>query len=323
MSKKGDLMSLNIRMIETNTDNPRLIFDQEKLDDLISSIKSRGEILVPISVFLNKNKKYTIIDGERRYRAALKLGMSEIPVTIRKNPHEDYVHDMFHIHHMREQWELVPTSLKLEEVIVFFQEKHKKEPTEDELIKLTGLTRSEVRRCKIILQFPKPIQNIILNEEAKTSKERGLIGKDKLLTEDFFIEVSKNLINPLKQNNKKLYRELKEDKGIFDNLIKKRRQGKISNIVSLRPICRYIRENPRKSMINLKKFILKEDYSLGNLLSDTGLEFDPYNFERNLKIFSGALSNLPEEMEESLKKKVASNLREIRKIITEKLKSLK
>jgi len=319
-----NLRNIPIKHIESNPENPRIIFDQEKLDALIKSIKERGEILVPLSVFLNKKNKYTIIDGERRYRAALKLGLSELPVIIRKNPKEsEYITDMFHIHNMCEPWELVPTATKLREIIDFFKKQYKKDPSEEDLNKLTGLSRSGIRRCKNVLELPIFIQDLMLKEESRTSKEKKIIGKDKILTEDFFIEVAKNIIKPLEQNNKKLFEESGKEKGIFECMIQKRKGGLIKNIVSLRPVSKYIKEHPRRSNKSIKDFILKENYSLENLLIDTGLEFDLYKFERNLKVFSGAITNIPEKLPPESKREISKFLRKMKGIINEKLKILK
>lgn len=155
MAKDNEsVREIPVNLLEINPQNPRLIFDQEKLDRLLESVKERG-ILVPLNVFINDNKKYTIIDGERRYKVALQLGLIKLPVIINESPQsEEYVQDMFHIHNLREPWELVPTAIKLNEVIGNFSKKQGHEPTERELNKLTGLTISEIRRCRLIITFP-------------------------------------------------------------------------------------------------------------------------------------------------------------------------
>ena len=67
--------------IEPNRDQPRRFFDEEALDELASSIKTYG-VLQPIIV----NKKedyYEIVAGERRWRAAKKAGLAEMPCIIK------------------------------------------------------------------------------------------------------------------------------------------------------------------------------------------------------------------------------------------------
>jgi ParB family transcriptional regulator, chromosome partitioning protein len=323
MEEKERLRFVPINLIEINPQNPRQIFDQEKLDLLIESIKQRGEILVPLNVYIGENKKYIIIDGERRYRAALRLGIDNIPVIIREHPEKtEYITDMFHIHHMREPWELVPTSIKLKEIIDSFYKKYKKNPKEEDLIKKTGLNRAEIRRCKVIISFPEEIQDIMLSEEARTSIEKKKIGKERILSEDFFIEIDKNIVKPLQNSNNTLFKDLGGELKIMKSLIKKRREGYVKNIVAFRPISKFIKSNPRKSQEAIKKFLSEETYSLENLLEDTGLEFDIYKFSRNLKVFLGALNNIPSELSEERKKELLTNLRKIKKIVTNKLRDL-
>ena len=61
---------------------PRRYFDPEKLNQLVESIKQHG-ILEPLLVRPLKHGKYEIVAGERRYRAATMLGLTEVPVVIR------------------------------------------------------------------------------------------------------------------------------------------------------------------------------------------------------------------------------------------------
>ncbi len=320
---EGSVREVPINLIRTNLNNPRIIFDQEKLDRLLESVKERG-ILVPLNVFLNEDKKFTIIDGERRYKVALQLGLSKLPVIINERPKsEEYVKDMFHIHHLREPWELVPTAIKLQEVIDIFAKKEGHEPNERELNKITGLTISEIRRCRLILSFPEKIQDMMLEEEAKTSKEKSIIGKDKLLTEDFFIEMAKNIVKPLEENNSKVFKEIGGRKKIFEAIVEKRRQGLIKSIVALRPVSKYIKDRPNKGGQAIKNFILETRQSSDNLIEKVGLVFDLYKFERNMNVFYGAVDNIPENLKNEDKEKISKVLKRIRDFIDKKLKNLK
>ena len=74
---------LNLSEIVPNKFQPRKNFDEENLDDLTNSIKERG-VIQPIIVRKsnNDNSKYEIIAGERRWLAARKAGLHDIPVVI-------------------------------------------------------------------------------------------------------------------------------------------------------------------------------------------------------------------------------------------------
>ena len=75
--------TLAISDLQRNKYQPRTIFDQDKIEELSMSIKENG-IIQPIAVRPNKYEagKYEIIAGERRWLAAQKAGLNEVPVII-------------------------------------------------------------------------------------------------------------------------------------------------------------------------------------------------------------------------------------------------
>ena len=77
-----DAVTVRISEVEPNRSQPRKVFDDEKLAELAESIKTYG-LLQPILV-QKRDGYYEIIAGERRWRAALKAGLKEIPVIIRE-----------------------------------------------------------------------------------------------------------------------------------------------------------------------------------------------------------------------------------------------
>ena len=72
-----------VSSLERNKYQPRKVFDAENLNELSNSIKERG-IIQPIVVRKKskKEKTWKIIAGERRWRAAQKAGLKDVPVTI-------------------------------------------------------------------------------------------------------------------------------------------------------------------------------------------------------------------------------------------------
>ena len=77
------VQNIKITKIEPDKEQPRKRFDEEKLEELANSIKQYGVIL-PIIVTL-KDDYYQIIAGERRWRAAKKAGLKEMPCIVREN----------------------------------------------------------------------------------------------------------------------------------------------------------------------------------------------------------------------------------------------
>lgn len=80
---KGNLRTLKITEVEPNREQPRKVFNQESLEELADSIKTYG-IIQPI-VVSEEDGYFSIIAGERRWRAAKIAGLEEIPAIIREN----------------------------------------------------------------------------------------------------------------------------------------------------------------------------------------------------------------------------------------------
>lgn len=81
--EKNNIRIIKIRDIEPNKNQPRKKFDKEKLEILSSSIKQHG-MVQPILVKPNINGTYTIVAGERRWRAAKLAKLKEVPCIVRE-----------------------------------------------------------------------------------------------------------------------------------------------------------------------------------------------------------------------------------------------
>ena len=75
------VVELNITEVEPMLNQPRKIFDKEKMEELTASIKENG-VIQPILV-VKDNNGYTIVAGERRWRAAKSAGLKVIPAIIK------------------------------------------------------------------------------------------------------------------------------------------------------------------------------------------------------------------------------------------------
>jgi ParB family chromosome partitioning protein len=151
-----------------------MLFDRVPLDILKASISKVG-ILVPLTVYWSDHKKkYIILDGQRRWMCAKDLKLKEVPANQVSEPTlVQNIVTMFQIHKLREDWELMPTALKLE---VLMDELN--ETNEKKLAALTGLDQAVVTRCKKLLSFPKKYQDQMLDPDP-----------NKRVKADFFIEL--------------------------------------------------------------------------------------------------------------------------------------
>jgi ParB/RepB/Spo0J family partition protein len=168
-----------------NPENPRLIFRQSELEALQSSIASQG-ILVPLTVY-EEGQRFVLLDGERRWRCALKLALSNVPVIIQPKPDRlTNIMMMFAIHNARRDWDPLPTALKMQELEKEFEKRHKRRPSESELAGLASLRRGEVRRLKKLLQLPIEYREELL---AELEKPRHL----QEITVDHVLETTKGV----------------------------------------------------------------------------------------------------------------------------------
>jgi len=168
------VLSLPTGKLRPNPHNPRMLFDRDDLKVLRESIERVG-ILVPLTVYQEKSSgNYVILDGQRRWICAQQVGLREIPANQVAEPTlVQNIVTMFQIHKLREDWELMPTALKLELLMRELEEKKDKR-----LAELTGLDEAVVIRCKKLLSYPKRFQDMMLDADP-----------DKREKADFFIEL--------------------------------------------------------------------------------------------------------------------------------------
>lgn len=151
-----------------------MLFDEEPLQTLEASIRKVG-ILVPLTVYqASGSKQYTILDGQRRWICAQRIGLPQVPINAVTEPSlAQNIVTMFQIHKLRKDWELMPTALKLGVLMDTLDERG-----DAALADLTGLDVAVVSRCKKLLSFEAEYQDQMLDPEP-----------DRRLNADLFIEM--------------------------------------------------------------------------------------------------------------------------------------
>ncbi len=82
-TETGNAAEVDISDIYPNPDQPRKAFDENALNDLANSIKEHG-VIMPLVVNKAAGGRYMFIAGERRYRAAMRAGLSKVPVIVKE-----------------------------------------------------------------------------------------------------------------------------------------------------------------------------------------------------------------------------------------------
>lgn len=168
-STNEELREIDIDLIEPNKEQPRTRFDDEKLGELTQSIKENG-IIQPIILRRNKNNKFEIVAGERRWRAAQKAGFKKIPAVIRE----------------------VSDEKLLELALIENIQRHELNSMEEarayqKLIKTLGLTQemvaNRVGKDRVLianylrmLRLPDDIQKLVEEEKITVGHARALLG---------------------------------------------------------------------------------------------------------------------------------------------------
>ncbi|MDE0190505.1 MAG: ParB/RepB/Spo0J family partition protein [Gammaproteobacteria bacterium] len=220
----GTSRNLRPNQIRRNPENPRLIFRQDEMDNLMFSIDRHG-IQVPLTVYRDGDG-YRLIDGERRWRCAQKLNLRSVPVLVQDKPTElENLLLMYNIHALREQWDYYTIASKLSRVIELYALEHGQEPNEVELSEETGLTRGQIRRCRLLLDLPDRFKEMLLTELQLPKPQQKL-------SEDLFIEMEKSLKTVLRRLPE--YAEAVDD--IRDTLVGKFRGGLIPAVTDFRQL---------------------------------------------------------------------------------------
>lgn len=227
---------LDPRHLVPNSENPRLIFREEELKALQESIKAQG-VLVPLSLFQD-GKRYVILDGERRWRCAIKLGLEHVPAVIQPKPDRlQNIMMMFAIHNARRDWDPLPTALKLQELEGEFAKRQGRPPTEIELAELASLARGEVRRLKNLLQLPQSYLDELMAELEKPRSQQ-------VITVDHVLEATRGAA----ALRRRAVINATEEDDLRRAILTKFRSGVINNTVAPRQLARIARAVEREEL---------------------------------------------------------------------------
>jgi len=158
-----------IDQISANPRQPRTVFDETALNELIASIKSVGILQPPVVRKVAENK-YELIMGERRYRAAKAAGLTSIPVIIRQTPDNELLRDALieNIHRSN----LNP----LEEGAAYAQLLSDFGCTHDELALKLGRSRPLISNTIRLLNLPDSVQRKVASGVISAGHARALLG---------------------------------------------------------------------------------------------------------------------------------------------------
>lgn len=161
------IQQVPVESIQPNPFQPRQEFDPEKLAELATSIKEHG-IIQPL-VARQEGDKYTLVSGERRWRAARQAGLSKVPVVIRQLGNEQLMMLALIENLQRENLNPIEEAEAFQRLIDEFS------LTQEELAQTLGKSRPSIANSLRLLALPEEIRQGVSRETISAGHARALL----------------------------------------------------------------------------------------------------------------------------------------------------
>jgi len=197
---KKSFFTCGIEEIQPNPFQPRKTFNEEPLQELVQSIREKG-ILQPL-VVRRKGERYELIAGERRWRAAQKAGIKEVPILVR-NVSESELLELSLIENIQRE-DLNP----IEEAEAYKGLAEQFHLTQEDISQKVGKDRATVANALRLLKLPPEIKQSLAEGKVTVGHARALLGLDspekqraawrKVLSGGLSVRQTENLIKRLR-----------------------------------------------------------------------------------------------------------------------------
>ena len=170
-SSADALQMVPVGRIDPLPGNPRKHFDETALEELSASIAKRG-VIQPVIVRPNGNGRYQLVAGERRWRAAQKARLHEIPALVRDLDEREVV-ALALIENLQRE-DLNP----IEEARAYRRLSDDEGMTQAEIAAMVEKSRSHVANLQRLLVLPESVLDLVMDESLSMGHARALIGQD-------------------------------------------------------------------------------------------------------------------------------------------------
>ena len=170
-----ELRNIPIDLLSRGMFQPRRVFNQERLQELATSIKSQGLIEPLVVRKLSTDNQYEIIAGERRWRAAMLAGIDTLPCLV--HPYSDKQAAAVSIieNIQREDLNSLEEAQAYQRLLDEFQH------TQEDIAQLIGKSRSHIANMLRLLSLPPAVQNELESQRLSFGHGRALVGLDSAL----------------------------------------------------------------------------------------------------------------------------------------------
>ena len=170
-SGSSSINEIELSKIQPNPEQPRTVFEQEALEELAISIRSMG-VIQPITLKEINENQYLIISGERRYRAALMVGLERIPAYI-KTAADEHIMEMALIENIqREDLNSIEIALAYQKLMENYG------MTQEQLSERVGKKRTTIANYLRLLKLPAEIQMGLKDKKIDMGHARALVPVD-------------------------------------------------------------------------------------------------------------------------------------------------
>lgn len=180
----GGITYIDINDIKPNSNQPRKTFDEEKLEELAASIAEHG-LIQPV-VLRKAGKGYEIVAGERRWRAARKVGIKELPCIVKELTDEENMLLAIIENMQREDLNPIEEAEGIKQMIDTYG------LTQEQVSKSVGKSRPYIANCLRLLKLPEIIVGYLAEGELSTGHAKAIAGVE---DEDRQIELAKDAVN--------------------------------------------------------------------------------------------------------------------------------
>ncbi|WIL47557.1 nucleoid occlusion protein [Bacillus bombysepticus] len=200
-----EIQEISIVNITPNRYQPRTVFDDARIDELALTIRTHG-LIQPIVVRQYEDDKYEIIAGERRFRAATKLGWEKVPAII-KNLNDTETASVALIENLQRE-ELTA----IEEAVAYQKLIELHNLTQEALAQRLGKGQSTIANKLRLLKLPEEIKSALLEKSITERHARALIP---LKNEELQLKVLQEIVEKqlnVKQTEERIAKLLEEAK---------------------------------------------------------------------------------------------------------------
>ena len=183
-NSSASAVKLSLNEIEPNKDQPRKTFDEKALSELADSIAQHG-VIQPLLVRPMPDGSYQLVAGERRWRAARRAGLSEVPVVIREMSDSEMM-ELALIENLQRE-DLNP----IEEAEGFQQLIHTYGLTQETAAARVGRSRPAIANALRLLSLPTPILELTRDGKISAGHARALLS---LNDEEKMVEIADQIL---------------------------------------------------------------------------------------------------------------------------------